>query len=154
MSYDKLLDELILSLVQTEEIAEQSDLQDLLKEREYAVPQATLSRRLKKLKIAKVAGIYRLVDFLQQAVPLVLHVQVAESGFIVMHTHPGSANNLGIFFDKKYVAFSPYSINDSGILGTVAGDDTLLVVVKSKAHIAGVLKIIQTEFPYLKIPKD
>lgn len=153
MSTDKVLDDLILSVVQTEEITEQSDLQERLQERGYAIPQATLSRRLKKLKIAKVAGVYRLVDYLLPSVPLVLNLQVAESGLIVLHTHPGSANNLGIFFDKKYVSFSPHMSNDSGILGTVAGDDTLLVVVKSKAHLEGVLQIIQKEFPYLIIPQ-
>lgn len=47
MSYDNVLDGHILSIVQTQEIPEQIDLQNKLKERGYDIPQATLSRRLK-----------------------------------------------------------------------------------------------------------
>ncbi|WBV68719.1 hypothetical protein PGH46_00155 [Legionella pneumophila] len=47
MTHDAFLDDLILSIVQTESIAEQSDLQNSLRKRGYEIPQATLSRRLK-----------------------------------------------------------------------------------------------------------
>ena len=151
MSHDNLLDGHILSIVQIQEIAEQSDLQQALKERGYDIPQATLSRRLKKLKIAKVAGIYRVVDFNPPNLPLVLNAQVSEYGLVVLHTQPGHANSLALFIDKKYVAFYPQQANNSGILGTIAGDDTVLLIVKSKADLDQVIQILQAEFPYLKI---
>ncbi len=150
MSYDNVLAGHILNIVQTEEIAEQVDLQSRLKERGYDIPQATLSRRLKKLKIAKVAGIYRVVDFNRPSLPLVLNLQISDYGLIVLHTHPGSASSLASFIDRKYVAYSPTSTNNSGILGTIAGDDTVILIIKSQADLARVLHIMQEEFPYLK----
>ena len=151
MSYDNVLDGHILSIVQTKEILEQVDLQKQLKERGYDIPQATLSRRLKKLKIAKVAGIYRVVDLTMPSLPLVLNLQISDSGIIVLHTHPGSASSLGSFIDRKYVSFSPQSANNSGILGTIAGDDTVILIIRSKAESKNVLRALQEEFPYLKI---
>ncbi|CDZ77977.1 Arginine repressor [Legionella massiliensis] len=152
MSYNNVLDGHILSLVQTQEIPEQIDLQNKLKERGYDIPQATLSRRLKKLKIAKVAGLYRVVDFNMPSLPLVLNIQVSDMGLIVLHTHPANANSLASFIDRKYVAFSSQSPNHSDILGTIAGDDTVLLIIRSKDSLSKVLELIRTEFPYLKIP--
>ena len=149
MSQDTIIDGHILNIVQTEEITEQIDLQNSLKERGYTIPQATLSRRLKKLKIAKIAGIYQIVDFNAPSLPIVLNMQISDFGLIVLHTHPGNANNLAYFIDKKYVSFAIQNDNSSGILGTIAGDDTVLLIVKSKALLQNVVQLLKTEFPYL-----
>ncbi|CEK09531.1 arginine repressor [Legionella hackeliae] len=152
MSYDNALDGHILSIVHSQEIPEQIDLQNSLKERGYDIPQATLSRRLKKLKIAKVAGIYRVVDFNSPTLPLILNLQVSDFGLIVLHTHPGSASSLASFIDKKYVSFSLQQENTSGVLGTIAGDDTVVLIIKSPPYVENVLQLIQEDFPYLKMP--
>lgn len=149
MSRDNIVDGLILNIVQTQEIAEQSDLQSSLHQRGYNIPQATLSRRLKKLKIAKVSGLYKAVDFNSPNLPLILNIEIAENGLIVLHTHPGSASSLAYFIDRKFVKFNPASPKDSGILGTIAGDDTVLVIVKSRDLIPHVNSLLQREFPYL-----
>ena len=149
MSQDALLDGHILNIVQTEKISEQIDLQKSLTERGYTIPQATLSRRLKKLKIAKVAGVYQVVDFNIPNLPLVLNIQVSDFGLIVLHTHPGNANSLAYYLDKKYVSFSMHNDKNSGILGTIAGDDTVLLIVKSKEKQEEVLNLLRAEFPYL-----
>ncbi|MFJ1267405.1 arginine repressor [Legionella lytica] len=149
MSQDALLDGHILNIVQTEKISEQSDLQQSLAERGYTIPQATLSRRLKKLKIAKVAGIYQVVDFNIPNLPLVLNIQVSDFGLIVLHTHPGNANSLAYYIDKKYVSFSQHSTKNSGILGSIAGDDTVLLIVKSQEKQEEIFQLLHTEFPYL-----
>lgn len=153
MSYDRVLDGHILNIVQAQEVHEQIDLQEKLKERGYDIPQATLSRRLKKLKIAKVAGIYRVVDFNAPSLPLILNIQISDAGLIVLHTNPGNANGLASFLDNKYVAYTPQS-SATDILGTIAGDDTLLLILKSKACLPRVLQLLQDEFPYLKLPQE
>lgn len=153
MSHDAIIDGHILNIIQNNEILEQGDLQKLLQERGYDIPQATLSRRLKKLKIAKVSGIYKVIDFNQPHLPLVLNIQVSDFGLIVLHTHPGQANSLAYFLDQKYVSYSPRDTKKSGILGTIAGDDTVLLIVKSKQDIDHVLSILQKEFPYIAIHK-
>ena len=150
MSQDTALDGHILNIVQTETIAEQIDLQNSLKKRGYTVPQATLSRRLKKLKIAKINGTYQVLDFNMTNLPLVLNMQVSDYGLIILHTHPGNANSLAFYIDRKYVSYSPQNVQDSGILGTIAGDDTVLLIVKNKQQLLNVIQQLQDEFPYLK----
>jgi transcriptional regulator of arginine metabolism len=86
--------------------------------------------------------------------PLILNIQIADSGLIVLHTQPGNANPLGSFIDKKYVAFSQQNPNNSCILGTIAGDDTVLLIIKSKEALPSVLNVLLKEFPYLQIPND
>lgn len=144
MSHDQALDGLISALIQQKKISEQSELQASLAERGYDIPQATLSRRLKKLNIAKVAGIYQCVEFNMPSLPLILKIDISEFGLIVLHTHPGQANSLAYFLDQKYIR-----ANDCGLLATVAGDDTILLVVKNQASIQATLKCLYKDFPYL-----
>ena len=150
MSYDSVLDGHILNIVNSLEIREQIDLQTMLKERGYDIPQATLSRRLKKLKIVKIAGVYTNVDFNPPNLPLVLNMQISESGIIVLHTPPGNASSLAAYFDQKYVSFSVDQKNSSGVLGTIAGDDTVILIIKSKWHVKPVLDLLEEDFPYLQ----
>lgn len=149
---DRTLEGHILSIVQNYEIHEQIDLQKLLKERGYDIPQATLSRRLKKLNISKVSGVYKMVDTSHSYFPMVLNMQISEFGLIVLHTYPGHANSLAYSLDKKYVSYSPKNLKNSGILGTIAGDDSVLLIVKDKAALKNVTKILSEEFPYLETP--
>ncbi|WP_316353469.1 arginine repressor [Candidatus Trichorickettsia mobilis] len=148
MSRSNAIDGHILSIIQSHEIHEQIDLQNMLKERGHDIPQATLCRRLKKLKIAKVSGVYKAIDLNMPTLPIVLNIQISEFGLIVLHTHPGNASSLAYFIDQKYVS---YRNSDSGILGTIAGDDTILLIIKSKNDLNKVLKLLQEEFPYLRI---
>lgn len=152
MAHDHVIEGHILNLVQTHRIEEQSELQELLKERGIEIPQATLSRKLKKMKIAKVAGVYTNVQFNMPILPTILNIQISETGIIVLHVHPGHASSLASYFDQKYVSFSMQNPEDSGILGTIAGDDTVILIIRSKAVLPNVLTIIQEDFPYLGIP--
>jgi len=140
----------ILNIIQKEEVREKSYLQELLKSRGFDIPQATLSRRLKKLNIAKIGGIYKIIDLGAGSLPVVLNMQVSDFGIIVLHTHPGSANGLAYYIDQKYVDFSEDESKSSGILGTIGGDDTVLVVVKNKESMAAVKTVFYELFPYLK----
>ena len=153
MERDKVLDGDILDIIQNTEIREQKDLQEILKERGHNVPQATLSRHLKKLKIAKVDGVYNIIDFSQQNLPLILNLQISEYGIIVMHTHPGQATSLAYFIDRKYVSYT-HKESSGAILGTIAGDDTVLLITKSQKALKEVLITIHQAFPYLKIDSE
>ena len=147
------MDGFILTIVQAQNIFEQSDLQESLKSRGYDIPQATLSRRLKKLNIAKVAGIYKVIDYNQPGLPLVLNIQISDFGLIVLQTHPGNASSLAYYIDRKYVAYNPQSPTNSGILGTIAGDDTILLIIKSKNDLDKIMGFLRQDFPYLVIPE-
>lgn len=152
LSHDNLLESLILTIVQTQHISEQSELQQSLTDRGYDIPQATLSRRLKKLNIAKVAGAYKIIDYNQPGLPLVVNIQVSDYGLIVLQTHPGNASSLAYFIDRKYVTYNPNKPTHSGILGTIAGDDTVLMIVKSQHDMEKILGSLKEDFPYLIMP--
>ncbi|KDB19871.1 arginine repressor [Wolbachia endosymbiont of Glossina morsitans morsitans] len=147
--HDNTLGEHILNIIQNHEILEQSDLQTLLKKRGYNISQATLSRKLKELKIAKVAGMYKVIDINQYRLPLILNMQISDFGLIVLHTQPGQASSLAYFLDQKYVIYSLNNSKNIGIIGTIAGDDTVLLIIKSKTELNKVLQSIHETFPYL-----
>ncbi len=149
MNNNIIIDEHILNIIQNNEIFEQSDLQKTLKERGHNIPQATLSRKLKKLKIAKISGIYKVTNPNQHYLPLVLNIQISEFGLIILHTYPGQANSLAYFLDQKYVNYFTKDTKNLGILGTIAGDDTVLLIMKNKSDLDGILTAIYQIFPYL-----
>ena len=139
------LDRCILGIVQANEVREQSELKTLLIARGHDVPQSTISRHLKKLKIAKVGGIYRTVEFDPIKTPPVLNAKISDSGIVVFHTYPGHANSLAYFIDQRYVSFSPKDKKENGILGTIAGDDTVILILKSRDVLKEVLKVLEKE---------
>lgn len=149
MTHDNLLDEHILNIIQTQQIREQSELQDYLKERSLDIPQATLSRRLKKLKIAKVAGFYKALDFKMMNLPVILNIQSSTQGLIVLHTHPGNANSIAFLIDRNYVSYNPNEAQSSGIMGTIAGDDTILLILKDPKDSEKVIQMLCEQFLYL-----
>lgn len=153
MAHDYVLEGHILSLVQTHTIYEQSELQELLKQRGFEVPQATLSRKLKKMKIVKVEGVYKAVQFNIPLLPPILNFQISENNIIVLHVYPGHASSLASYLDQKYVSFSLQNPSPSGILGTIAGDDTIILIIRSKADLPRVLNALHEDFPYLDIHK-
>ena len=50
---------------------------------------------------------------------------------IVIHTYPAQANALAYILDKTYVFSNSEDVQDLGILGTIAGNDTVLVITKN-----------------------
>lgn len=147
MKTKKIVDNHIIDIIQKEPVREQSDLQEILRVRGYDIPQATLSRKLKKLNIVKVDGIYKIIEFTASSLPVVLGMKISDFGLIILHTHSGNANSLAYFIDQKYVN---YNDNDSIIMGTIAGDDTVLVIAKNKIAVKKIQEIFAEIFPYIK----
>lgn len=138
MSKDEQVDRAIFQAVQANSIREQLELQEVLKGMGHAVPQATLSRRLKKLKIAKVEGVYKVVDLLPAFIPPVISVEAAEPNLLVLLTRPGYAGSLAEYIDQ-----SVKPIEELGILGTIAGDDTVLLIVNGIKCLEATQKVLQ-----------
>jgi transcriptional regulator of arginine metabolism len=124
-------------------ITSQEELRRHLRKRGCRVTQATLSRDLKDLGVARIAGAHGGHYSLQPAGevralrPLVgaevVGMQSNES-MIVILTLPGAASTVGEFIDI---------LRHPDIIGTVAGDNTVLVIPKSQ-------KRTQTIEQYLK----
>ena len=130
--------QMIQRIISEEVISSQDDLQIRLQELGCDVTQATLSRDLKSLQVMKVSDvksgyIYKLavnntviqqrnsetsrLDFLADGV-----VGIDFSGNLgVIKTLPGYANSVAIMIDKA---------NPFEVLGTVAGDDTILLIIR------------------------
>lgn len=150
MAVNKSIDQFILETIQKNTIYEQVELQEILAKRGFIVPQATISRKLRKLGVAKIAGVYKFADFSQMNIPIVTNLQVSDFGMVVLHTLPGNANALAYYLDKKYTNLFLEDNKKSGIIGSIAGDDTVLLIIKNKIEISKVLEKLYKEFPYLK----
>ncbi|MCM2249740.1 MAG: hypothetical protein NDI58_04115 [Geothrix sp.] len=113
------LDPLILQLLESHPIADQTDLLDRLSAEGHELTQSTLSRRLKRLGVQKVQGRYRRVEGTAQILPDVSIAEVPPN-LLVLRTAPGFAQALGLSVDADPVP---------GQMGTLAGDDTVFVAV-------------------------
>lgn len=146
MSHEQIIDSHILHIIENQSIADQIELQEQLQLRGFVLPQATISRRLKKLGVTKINGAYQVTENKVQYLPLILNVQISDAGLMVLHTNPGNANVLAYWLDKNYVH---HTNNTFAILGTIAGDDTILVVHKNYELAAQFLAILKKDFSYL-----
>jgi transcriptional regulator of arginine metabolism len=125
----------LLALVRHHRIESQERLRELLRAEGFDVTQATLSRDIRELGLAKVAepgGAHYAPPPASDPVhpplaQLVAALALTVDGvgpLVVVRTPAGSANALGSALDR---AAWP------GVVGTIAGDDTLLVVTRSPA---------------------
>ncbi|MBR7095003.1 MAG: arginine repressor [Clostridia bacterium] len=127
--------EAILELIERYEIQKQEELIRLLEERGFTATQATVSRDIRELKLMKGTGEggvhkYVLPSRRQNTVPKfnssltesIIKIDSAEN-LIVVKTYPGMAPAVASCID---------TFNIHEIVGSVAGDDAVLVVVRSK----------------------
>ena len=132
----------IVELIRDKAIRSQTELADLLAHEGVQVTQATLSRDLEELNAVKVSGAYlipedgkrplretqqgpaRLIRLLKE-----LLTGVDSSGNIaVLRTPPGAAQFLASALDRAGL---------SDVVGTIAGDDTILVVARDGGPTSG-----------------
>jgi transcriptional regulator of arginine metabolism len=123
----------ILKLISAGGVASQDELRRLLSRHGMRVTQATLSRDLQELKLVKTAGGYRVLDSngaagaaqprLQRALREFLQDVREAQNLLVLRTPPGGAQPLAAALDAEPLA---------GVAGTIAGDDTVLVITASR----------------------
>ena len=140
----------ILSLINKKPIGTQNQLVNALYEAGYHVTQATVSRDIKALELKKVSTemglvyknkklqfrgeckkILSLSTIFKNSVTKVVDVDY----FIVIHTLPGAASTVAFYLDSE---------ENIDILGTIAGDDTILVILdNNKEKINNILKLFK-----------
>ena len=136
----------LMQIISQETIYSQEELQDKLKKQGITTTQATLSRDLKSLRIVKVPGEgYRLPQpatrFLTGPTPSSV-VSLEFSGQLsVMKTQPGFAPAVASFIDHH---------PSRPILGTIAGDDTVLLILRQDFTTAQVLDALEKVIPEIK----
>lgn len=146
----------IIQIIGNTKVGSQEELLILLEKEGYSTTQATLSRDLKSLKVAKQPdqdGGYMYVlsetgtepaddDLLHDEFPLSGLLSMEFSGNLaVIKTRPGFANGLGSVIDSH----GPYEI-----LGTIAGDDTLLVITRDGISSEDVVNSLALFIPGLR----
>ncbi len=120
----------ILKLIRTRPIHTQEELAaELKKELGIQATQVTLSRDMRELGLVKTGEGYRQVaapsgpDFATIAAGFLFDIRVAQN-LIVLKTSPGHANSIAVSLDQE---------EWPEIAGTIAGDDTILVVAPDTA---------------------
>ena len=134
----------ILELLKHGPVASQEDLQRALRKRGLRVGQATLSRDIRDLRLAKTADGYSLSQGDGSSAPtlppvsrlvreFVLEVRGAQN-LLVIKTSVGSAQPVAAALDEEEW---PEAI------GTIAGDDTILIVCPDKEDAGKLVARIQ-----------
>ncbi len=149
---------LIRKIISDEVIGSQDELQIRLQELGCEVTQATLSRDLKSMHVTKASDdqngyVYRLAGNEQvsgeSASALLQRDYMADgvagiefsSNLGVVKTLPGYANSVAILIDK---------VNPYEILGTVAGDDTILLIMREGIGRSDVIQVLKSIMPKLE----
>lgn len=127
----------ILELIANKDIDTQTELTSELRKEGYKITQATVSRDIKQLGLLKTATatsgykyIYpetkaqdtRLLTIFRESV---ISIDKAIN-LIVLKTISGSANSACVIIDK---------LNIKGVAGTLAGDDTIVVIIKTTEEV-------------------
>ncbi len=140
------------TIISSMQLENQEDLQHHMAQAGFKVTQATMSRDLKQLRISKVRGrngrsVYALPREGQFVMLPSQHERDQQrwkvqfsAHLMVIHTPPGHAGMVAYDIDNLA---HPY------FLGTVAGDDTVLVVMDEKVDRQQALKVIRSVVKHL-----
>lgn len=131
----------LIQLIEEKDIETQQELTNILLSEGYKVTQATVSRDIQELGLIKVSSngqksryvkpldprLQRLRGLFHQSV---LSIDYTEN-FIVIKTLSGSANSAATLIDH---------LENPEIMGTIAGDDTIFILVKTKDEVVRIVK--------------
>ncbi len=123
----------LMRLVRSRVLANQGEMVRLLRKAGVKATQASVSRDIRELGLVKVDGRYVSAERLRGGEAgsdrrttngLITNVEVAGANLIVVRTPPGHANTVAIGLDEMELG---------DIVGTLAGDDTIFIAVKSRS---------------------
>ncbi len=135
----------IREIIQLHRVTSQEHLRELLAERSFDVAQATLSRDVRELRLIKVADTeghhytlppeaWDLTPALDRLLPALFVGAEGTGNLLIVKTFSGGAQAVAEAID-----FEEWP----EILGTVAGDDTILLVLRDARHLATVQRRIE-----------
>jgi transcriptional regulator of arginine metabolism len=150
--------EALRMIISSQEMGSQEELLQALKQEGYVVTQATLSRDLKQLKVAKAATmrgnyVYVLPNdtmYKRVSTPLKIKEMMQVPGFLsinfsgnmgVIKTRPGYASSIAYNIDNNHI---------EEIIGTIAGDDTIFIVIKQGVTKEDVIDALREVVPNLR----
>lgn len=127
----------ILEVLKEHRVTSQEALRELLLQQGTEVTQATLSRDIRELRLVKIpgadgAGYYSLPDEwestppLESLLPTLFHSVDGVDRMLVIHTMKGAAQTVAAAIDWE---------EWPEIVGTLAGDDTILIILREPEHL-------------------
>lgn len=127
--------EKIFQIIASKRIATQQELADELQRRGIASTQSSVSRDIVEMGLVKINGHYAAPQpALNREGPLV-DIDTAGDNLIVVRTETGQAQPVALAIDRAKI---------EEVVGTLAGDDTILVAVKNpEAQRAAMKKIVK-----------
>ena len=149
--------EALKMLISSKEMGSQEEVLQELNNEGFVLTQATLSRDLKQLKVAKAASmngkyVYVLPNetmYKRVSKPQTITEMLQTSGFVSINF----SGNIGVIKTRPgYASSIAYNLDNSGlqhIIGTIAGDDTILIVLKEGARQNEVINELKTYFPQI-----
>ena len=150
--------EAIKMIISGKEVGSQEEVLNELRKEGFTLTQATLSRDLKQLKVAKAASmngkyVYVLPNetmYRRSHKPLSAGEMLSNPGFLSINF----SGNLGVIKTRPgYASSIAYNIDNSNvpeILGTIAGDDTIIIVLREGARHDEVTESLAAIIPNLK----
>jgi transcriptional regulator of arginine metabolism len=135
MHYGMSRTDTIRTLLSSQRLTTQAELVSALAEAGHVVNQATVSRELRRLGVEKVDGAYCLPR--PRAGAPVHRFQITAGGYlVVLNTEPAFASVLAQRIDRSGL---------DGVLGTIAGDDTVFVALREPEVIPGLRALLDPE---------
>lgn len=131
----------ILNLIDQEAVASQEELRQRLSVRGIEATQATISRDLKELGLVKRAGDGAYArpgaersspateEQLRRAIGTLVRGLERVDAMVILRTDPGQAQSVAVLIDR---------VKCEEIAGTIAGDDTILIVCRGTGAAAAV----------------
>lgn len=143
MNFKNERHKIIQEIISKNKISRQEDLLLLLLNRGFDLTQATLSRDLRELKVGKIHDVHLgSIYFIPQdenEQPLRGTLSIEFSGNLaVVKTEPGYANSVAVRIDNTTI---------EEIIGTLAGNDTIIIVFRDDVLKENFNKILSRHFP-------
>ena len=145
-------------IISSQQLGSQDELLTALQKEGFKLTQATLSRDLKQLKVAKAAsmsGNYVSVlpnetMYKRVSTPNSIREMMKVPGFVSINF----SGNIGIIKTRPgYASSIAWNIDNSDIpeiLGTIAGDDTIFIVIKEGVKHQQVINALSDVVPNMK----
>ena len=150
--------EALRMIISSRELGSQEELLNALQKEGFKLTQATLSRDLKQLKVAKAATlrgnyVYVLPNdtmYKRVSTPGNIREMMTVSGFVSINF----SGNMGVIKTRPgYASAIAWNIDSSDIpeiIGTIAGDDTIFIVIKEGIRHQEVIEALNSVIPNMK----
>ncbi len=145
-------------IISSQQLGSQDELLNALQKEGFKLTQATLSRDLKQLKVAKAASmsgnyVYVLPNetmYKRVSTPNSVREMMKVPGFVSINF----SGNMGVIKTRPgYASSIAWNIDNSDIpeiLGTIAGDDTIFIVIKEGVRSHQVIEALSDVVPNMR----